>query len=143
MWVTWSWTTWRYGKKNFHLLHLIVFDIIRILLAFSYFSTCSELWSPPNFPLVSEAWTAFAVSRSFGRHRWRQEILPIVRWQKRNLSCLDIIADIDLSCLDITASNSQFILDGFQFQLTSWSIGCQCCLQCNTVQYWLPVWFTV
>ena len=54
MWIAWSLNTWRYGEeeKNFHLLQLIVFDIMRILLAISYFSTYSEIWSPPNFPLV-------------------------------------------------------------------------------------------
>ena len=43
-------TIWR-RRKNFDLLQLIVFDIMKILLAFSYFSTYSEIWSPPNFPL--------------------------------------------------------------------------------------------
>ena len=43
-------TIWR-RRKNFDLLQLIVFDIIKILLAFSYFSTYSEILSPPNFPL--------------------------------------------------------------------------------------------
>ena len=43
-------TIWR-RRKNFDLLQLIVFDIITNLLAFSYFSTYSEMWSPPNFPL--------------------------------------------------------------------------------------------
>ena len=42
-------TTW----KKFDLLQLIIFDIMRILLAFSYFSTYSEIWSPPNFPLLN------------------------------------------------------------------------------------------
>ena len=38
-------------EKNVELLQLIVLDIIKILLAFSYFSTYSEIWWPPNFPL--------------------------------------------------------------------------------------------
>ena len=49
-WITWLWTTWWYGK-NFDILQLIVFDIMKILSAPSYFSTYSEIWSPPNFPL--------------------------------------------------------------------------------------------
>ena len=43
-------TIWR-EKKHINLLHLIVLEIMRILLAFSYFATYSEIWSPPNFPL--------------------------------------------------------------------------------------------
>ena len=39
-------------KKNHLLQFFFVVDIMRILLAFSYFSTYSEIWSPPNFPLL-------------------------------------------------------------------------------------------
>ena len=49
-WITWYWITWQYGKE-FDLLQLIFLDIMRILLTFSYFSTYSEIWWPPNFPL--------------------------------------------------------------------------------------------
>ena len=38
-------------KKNFDLLQLIILEIMRILLAFSYFPTYSEIWSPPDLPL--------------------------------------------------------------------------------------------
>ena len=39
------------GEKNFDLLQLIIPEIMRILLAFSYFPTYSEIWSPPVLPL--------------------------------------------------------------------------------------------
>ena len=38
-------------KKNIDLLQLINTEILRILLAFSYFPTYSEIWSPPNLLL--------------------------------------------------------------------------------------------
>ena len=41
---------WR--EKNFDLLQLIIPEIMRILLAFSYFPTYSEIWSPPDLPLL-------------------------------------------------------------------------------------------
>ena len=50
-WSNWWRRTWRYGTKNFDLLQLIITDIMRILLAFSYFPTYSEIWSLPNIPL--------------------------------------------------------------------------------------------
>ena len=48
----WWRINWRYGKKNFELLQLIIPEIMRILLAFSYFPTYSEIWSPPVLPLT-------------------------------------------------------------------------------------------
>ena len=33
-------------KKNFDLLQLIILEIMKIILAFSYFPTYSEIWSP-------------------------------------------------------------------------------------------------
>ena len=47
----WWRINWRYGK-NFDLLQLIIPEIMRILLAFSYFPTYSEIWSPPVLPLL-------------------------------------------------------------------------------------------
>ena len=38
-------------KKIFDLLQLIITEILRIWLHFSYFPTYSEIWSPPNLPL--------------------------------------------------------------------------------------------
>ena len=38
-------------KKNLDLLQLIIPEIMRIQLAFSYFPTYSEIWSPPVLPL--------------------------------------------------------------------------------------------
>ena len=39
-------------EKNFDLLKLIILEIMRILLAFSYLPTYSEIWSPPDLPLL-------------------------------------------------------------------------------------------
>ena len=47
----WWKINWRYGK-NFDLLQLIIPQIMRILLAFSYFPTFREIWSPPVLPLL-------------------------------------------------------------------------------------------
>ena len=38
-------------KKTLASLQLIIPEILRILLTFSYFPTNSEIWSPPNLPL--------------------------------------------------------------------------------------------
>ena len=38
-------------KFFFYLLQITILGIMRILLAFSYFPTYSEIWSPPNLPL--------------------------------------------------------------------------------------------
>ena len=48
-------TTWQYGKQ-FDLPECIVFDIMRILLAFSYFSTFSETrrYGPVRDPVPAE-----------------------------------------------------------------------------------------
>ena len=43
-------TIWR---NFFYHLQLIVLDIMRTLLTYSYFSTYNEIWWPPDFPLLS------------------------------------------------------------------------------------------
>ena len=47
----WWRINWRYVNKNY-LSQLIIPEIMRILLAFSYFPTYSEIWSPPVLPLL-------------------------------------------------------------------------------------------
>ena len=54
MWVQES--TEDMDKKNIDLLQIIIPEIMRILLAFSYFRTYSEIWSPPNIPLPTQIW---------------------------------------------------------------------------------------
>ena len=56
-------TIWK--KIHVDLLQLIVLDIMRILQAFTLFSTYSEIWWPPNFPLLfklcTENWKLYKV----------------------------------------------------------------------------------
>ena len=52
-------------RKNFDLLQLIIPEIMRILLAFSYFPTYSDIWSPPNLPLQGQYTRVYSVQGQY------------------------------------------------------------------------------
>ena len=48
-----------------HLRVWIVFDLMSILLAFSYFSAYSEIWSPLNIPLLLPQYFCHSITSGF------------------------------------------------------------------------------